>query len=225
MEKVNIDHIIRSRRRTFSLEINNRAELIVRAPIRASTQEIKKLVKEKMQWISKKRSEMMQRESQRKKRRYVDGEKFECLGKEYPLAIRDNSNYAFYFNGKELIVGTKYKPLIKDFLIFWYKKQAQKYINKKAAYYSNLMGIRYKKINITSAQTRWGSCSYTKNLNFSWRLVLAPTQIVNYVIVHELVHLIEMNHSERFWQNVAKIMPNYRIYESWLKENGYLLDL
>jgi len=225
LEQVKIDRIIRSKRRTFSIEINPSGLLTVRAPLRASNGEIKLLIKDKTAWIIRKKREISQKVAQKKKRRYITGEKFECLGKFYTLIVKNNFKFAFSASGDKLYINAQYQKVAKSLLIYWYKNQAQKYIINKANYYSEMMNLRYNKINITAANTRWGSCSNNKNLNFSWRLVLAPKQIVNYVIVHELVHLYEMNHSERFWNKVARILPNYMIYETWLKENGHLLDL
>ncbi|MFC2130462.1 M48 family metallopeptidase [Bacteroidota bacterium] len=225
MEEIKIDKIVRSRRRTFSLEVNKNAELIVRAPLRATNSEIHEIVNEKSQWIFKKKEDIKYKESQKKKREFINGEIFECLGKEYTLVIKDNFEYAFSFSGKEIIINAKYKNSVKIFLIHWYKRQAYNYISERTEYFANAIGVIFHKVRITSAKSRWGSCSANKNLNFSWRLILAPKQIVDYVIVHELVHLIEMNHSKRFWDRVSRIMPNYKIYETWLKNNGHLLDL
>ena len=107
----------------------------------------------------------------------------------------------------------------------WYRNQAKFYITNRAIEISKNLKIPINKVSINGAKTRWGSCSIRKNLNFSWRLVLAPKQVVDYVIVHEIAHIIEMNHSDRFWGIVRKILPNYLIYKTWLKENGHLLDI
>jgi len=225
MDEVKIDRIIRSKRRTFSIEISPKGLLTVRAPLRASNGEIKSIIKEKFDWIKRKKKEISQKVAQKKKRHYITGEKFECLGKLYTLVIKENHKYAFSTSGDELIMNSRYQKSAKSMLIYWYKNQAYKYISKRAKFFADILHLKFNKINITGANTRWGSCSNNKNLNFTWRLVLAPKQVVDYVIVHELVHLIEMNHSERFWNRVARVMPNYMIYETWLKDNGHLLDL
>jgi predicted metal-dependent hydrolase len=92
-------------------------------------------------------------------------------------------------------------------------------------HYASQYGFQYKKIGITSAQTRWGSCSANGSLNFSWRLILAPMEAVDYVVVHELVHTVHHNHSRRFWQKVGKIMPDYKERRKWLRKNGQRLIL
>ncbi len=225
MEEVRVDRIVRSKRRTFSIEINPKGLLTVRAPLRSSNGEIKKLLNEKYDWIKRKKKEISQKVAQKKKRHYISGETFECLGKNYTLIIKENHKFAFSTSGDLLFINSQYQKSAKSLLIYWYKNQAYKYIHRRATHFSEIMNVQFNRINITGANTRWGSCSNNKNLNFTWRLVLAPKQVVDYVIVHELAHLIEMNHSDKFWKRVARILPNYLIYETWLKENGHILDL
>ncbi len=103
------------------------------------------------------------------------------------------------------------------------KQEALKKITQRVKYYASLSGFKYNKIKITHAKKRWGSCSYQNNLNFTIRLALAPLPVINYVVVHELCHIKEKNHSRNFWQEVSKIIPNYKIHQQWLKDNSYLL--
>lgn len=103
------------------------------------------------------------------------------------------------------------------------RREAAIVFAERTAYYSSLMQVSYQKITIREQKTRWGSCSSKGNLNFNWRLVLAPEGVLNYVVVHELAHRREMNHSPRFWQIVADIMPDYRQYRSWLRHYGSCL--
>ncbi len=91
---------------------------------------------------------------------------------------------------------------------------------QKVAYYAGKVGVTYGRITIRNQRTRWGSCSSKGNLNFNCLLMLAPNEVQDYVVVHELCHRKEMNHSERFWMEVAKIMPDYKAYKKWLKEYG-----
>lgn len=100
------------------------------------------------------------------------------------------------------------------------RKQAREIITQKALYYSSLLGVKYNRIAIKDTSTRWGSCSSLGNLNFSWRLILAPDYVLEYVVIHELCHLLEMNHSKAFWNNVASLQPSYKISRDWLKNHG-----
>ena len=104
-----------------------------------------------------------------------------------------------------------------------YRKEARRRITERAAYFAEKMGVDYGRIAIKAAKTRWGSCSAKGNLNFHWKLILMPPAILDYVVVHELAHRIEMNHSPRFWTQVERILPDYRERRRWLKENGGLI--
>ena len=98
--------------------------------------------------------------------------------------------------------------------------QAKEELPPRAARYAEQMGVRYGRITIRAQKTRWGSCSAKGNLNFNCLLMLAPPEVLDYVVVHELCHRKEMNHSPRFWGEVAKIMPDYKKHEKWLKTEG-----
>lgn len=101
-----------------------------------------------------------------------------------------------------------------------YRDKAREIFEQKVSYYAQMMGVSYGRIAIRDQKTRWGSCSGEGNLNFNWRLIFAPAGVLDYVVVHELAHRKEMNHSPRFWMVVEDTMPEYRKYQKWLKENG-----
>lgn len=106
-----------------------------------------------------------------------------------------------------------------------YRQAAKEYIPKRVAFFANELGVTYGTVTIRDQKTRWGSCSSKGNLSFNWRLILAPPKVLDYVVVHELCHRKEMNHSSRFWTLVESIMPDYRDHRKWLKENGGKLTL
>lgn len=118
---------------------------------------------------------------------------------------------------KEALVTTG-KETIK-----FHKTQAKKLIPQRVEYYSTLYGIIYRRIRITSARRRFGSCNHLGNLNFTWRLVKAPLEVIDYVVVHELAHIEIRNHSKNFWRKVETLYPNYRACKKWLRERGHLL--
>ncbi len=99
-------------------------------------------------------------------------------------------------------------------------QKAKTVLSQKALFYAGQMGVTYNRITIRCQKTRWGSCSSKQNLNFNCLLMLCPEKVQDYVVIHELCHLIEMNHSKRFWKQVENIMPDYRVYKNWLKEHG-----
>ena len=102
-------------------------------------------------------------------------------------------------------------------------EKIKKKIESRVNAYKKAMGVTIRWITIRNQKTRWGSCSSEKNLNFNWKLILAPPEVLDYVVVHELCHLKEMNHSKAFWDEVGKVMPEYETYKLWLKENGWKL--
>ena len=101
-----------------------------------------------------------------------------------------------------------------------YRQAAAEYIPRRVAYFQPFTGGTYTRITIRGQHTRWGSCSSRGTLSFNWRLMLAPPRVLDYVVVHELCHRKELNHSPRFWAEVARVLPDYKRQERWLKENG-----
>lgn len=100
------------------------------------------------------------------------------------------------------------------------KLQARRVLTEKTDYYKSLLGVDYQRIRISSQRTRWGSCSTRGTISYNWHLILMPERIMDYVVVHELCHLLEMNHSKRFWKKVGEVLPDYENRRKWLKENG-----
>ena len=121
--------------------------------------------------------------------------------------LRDRRLYINLNGGHENIV----KVLEK-----WYRSQAALVFTAKADIHKETMGLRYKNILIRGQKTRWGSCSHTGNLSLNWKLLLAPEPVIDYVIIHELAHLKHMNHSQRFWDFVARYCPDWKKYRKWL---------
>jgi len=107
----------------------------------------------------------------------------------------------------------------------WYRLEAAKVIKERAMEIGRQLNLQFNRIIIRNQKTRWGSCSRLKNLNFNWRLIMAPVQVIDYLIIHEVAHLAEMNHSSRFWKLVEKFCPDYKLHHKWLKENGPTLTI
>ncbi len=222
MGKIQIDQIIRTNRKSFALIIQADGKLVVRAPLRASNRQINAFVDQHTGWIQQKQAVVSSRNMNSPAKTYRDGEMFLFLGQEYPLILVDIQKQPLLLDGSFKLAA---RALPKAQLAFsgWYRKQAADIISARVAYYVSRYGFSYAKFGITGARTRWGSCSQKGSLNFSWRLVMAPMEIIDYVVVHELVHTRHHNHSREFWNAVAQIIPDYRQRRSWLKGNGYLL--
>lgn len=171
--------IIRSSRRTMSLEIKPDGRIIVRAPLRLSETRIRKFVEEKQEWILKNMEKIQKRDEQRE---HVP--RLSALERQH-------------LQNKACVV-----------------------IPRRVAYFAEKIGVTYGKITLRQQKTRWGSCAVNGNLNFNWLLILAPSEVLDYVVVHELCHRREMNHSQKFYAEVLRVFPTYRTQEKWLKEHG-----
>lgn len=224
MREIRIDKIIRSRRRTIALEIARDASLIVRAPFRTPLDFIEKVVFKKRFWIKEKQEFVRDRYTKVIPKEFVSGEGFLYLGNMYKLEFVDVLNMPIVFNNSFKIARKNY-DIAKEILIGWYQEQAYQKISERVNWHSSLSGLKYNKIKLSDAQKRWGSCSAKGNLNFSWRLIMAPLRVLDYVVVHELAHLEEKNHSKRFWNKIKIMQPDYEQYKDWLKENRHLLDI
>ena len=219
-----IDHIIRTKRKSIALIVEPDGRLVVRAPMRISDADIKHLVKQKERWIREKQKQVKDKSTQSKQKVYMDGEEFLYLGKSYQLKIVADLNPALVLSRK-FYLSRRVLPKAGSVFTEWYREQARAVISERVKLYAARHGFKYRKIRVTSARTRWGSCSSMGNLNFTWRLVMAPPEVIDYVVVHELAHLRVNNHSKEFWKQVERIMPDYKQRLKWLKENGQKLTL
>ena len=198
--------------------------LIVKAPFNVSDEKIMGVVIKHKRWIEKKKKDVQERDPKFSPKEFVSGEGFLYLGKYYKLNIIDGQSVplkfenGFFFSRNALLQA-------KDVFIEWYKKMAYEKISERACWYAQKRDFRYNKINITNARKRWGSCSLNKNLNFPWQLIMAPLPVIDYVIVHELIHIEEKNHNRLFWNKVKMLIPEYEKHKIWLRKNSYLLRL
>jgi predicted metal-dependent hydrolase len=223
MEEIPVEKIIRSRRRTITLEVTPAATLIVRAPLRAPAKFIGEIIRKKSPWILRKLDEMKLRPLS-PCHEYTEGEMFFFLGRSYPLCIVKEGSITIERSDK-LYVSNTLLPDIRNHLKRWYIKEAHKEIPARCMWFSMKTGHVPASVRITDARQRWGSCTHKGGLNFSWRLIQAPPEIVDYVVVHELVHISQPDHSKKFWDKVRKIMPDYERRRKWLRENAQLLKI
>jgi predicted metal-dependent hydrolase len=222
LSSIKIDQIVRSHRKTIGLQITKDARLIVRAPHATPVDFINQLIQRKEKWIKNKQDYFRNRQEKIKPKRFAPGEEFLYLGENYPLTLAEDLPKAIVFDNN-LMISSLVLGNAKDHLEGWYKSQAAQYMHQRVEYYARLTGLQYKSIKFNNATTRWGSCGYKDTLNFCWRLIMAPISVIDYVVVHELMHLKQKNHSYKFWTEVSKIMPDYKKEEQWLKDKGHLL--
>ncbi|NOY98925.1 MAG: M48 family metallopeptidase [Chloroflexi bacterium] len=213
--------IIRSRRKTIALVVQPNGELLVRAPQRATLKQITAMVAQHADWIARKQAQVLAARAAFAPRQFVAGEKFPFLGESYSLQLVNAESPVLDLNGSFQLARS---ALGRAEQVFerWYRRQARQVFTGRVGFYAGKYGFDYARVRISSARTRWGSCSPKGSLNFTWRLVMAPPEIVDYVVVHELSHLREHNHSKAFWTQVEAILPDYRARRKWLRENGGL---
>ena len=155
----------------------------------------------------------------------MTGERFLYLGNEYELVIAETTDVPLNFDKNRFVLAANHKKDARQLFINWYKQEALRIISDRVKLYSGITGIQYRKVNISDAKTKWGACSHNGNLHFSWTLIMAPLEVIDYVIVHELVHIKVRNHSRIFWQKVSEFIPEYKLCRKWPKENQNLLTL
>jgi predicted metal-dependent hydrolase len=219
-----IDHLIHSRRKTVAIIVQRDGSLTVRAPLRMSTIHIQEFVQSHAEWIREKQDQAKAAPPPPKKQ-YNDGETFLYLGNEYPLTIVARQRPALTFSGSKFHLAKASLPKARQVFLRWYKTQVLKVISERVALHAKQNKFAYRKIRISSARTRWGSCSTNGTLSFTWRLIMAPPEVIDYVVVHELAHTQIKNHSRNFWYRVAEIMPEFKRHLAWLKKNGRFLTL
>jgi len=211
--------ILRSQRKTLSIEVRLDGSVLVRAPLRASQARIDAVLRERQAWIESKLIQVARLRELNPVRAYQPGETFPYLGEWYPLEFVQRKTPLLDLNGSfRLAHGAAADP--RPVFIRWYQQQAKTIFAERVGYWSARTGLKPTRLGLSSARTRWGSCSSKGSVNLSWRLVMAPLAALDYVIVHELVHLNIHNHSKAFWSAVAGIYPDYKNQRAWLKQNG-----
>lgn len=224
MDLIPAHTLIRSRRRTLSLQITPDAQLIIRAPHRVSDAYITKVVHQKLNWILNKQKQFRDSLHLKINHQFCDGEQFLYLGELYPLRVVNDDRIVVRFFENEFQISVSALSKAKKSFETWYRQQAMQVISDRVKYYATVMGCRYTQIKLSSAKRRWGSCSSKGSLNFSWRLMLAPLFVIDYVVVHELTHLIVHSHGPKFWDKVRVFYPQYAEAKKWLKIHRHQLE-
>ena len=205
----------RSKRKTLALYVRN-GEVEVRASLKASKFDIDKFVVAKEQWITDKLAESNERQEQRATFTLNYNDLALYCGKAYPIAAKTGGRVGFdderFYMPPDLT-----SEQIKYACVQIYRMLAKRDLTNKVLAFAKQMGVMPIAVKINGAKTRWGSCSGKKSLNFSWRLIMAENDVVDYVVIHELAHIIEMNHSERFWAIVEGVLPDYKERQKRLK--------
>lgn len=216
--------LVRSRRRSVALTVSREAVLTVRAPLRFPIDRIEAFIEEKRAWVDRVMEKARFRSEEKENHTYQDGEVFWYVGARYPLRLSERSTPSLGFSGNEFVLARRFHSRAKERFLAWYRREAKRVLMERVEYFARQYELRYKMVTINAARTRWGSCSGVGRLNFTFRLVMAPLSVIDYVVVHELAHLAHRNHSRAFWNAVATMYPDFESARVWLKKNGHLLE-
>jgi predicted metal-dependent hydrolase len=187
-------------------------------PLRA----IEQFIVRKQSWIADKQRFVRERYAGVRPKVFADGEQFLYLGNTYRLYIVHDSELPLHFN-HAFFLSKDSISRARELFVAWYEEQASVTIRKRVDWYAPLFGLKYNTFSVTRAQRLFGSCSARNNLHFAWRLIMAPVPAIDYVVIHELAHITEKNHSRRFWTIVERMLPDYGQGMHWLRDNGHLL--
>lgn len=216
-------------RRTSSIQIDESARVSIYVPYRTSQQYVDAFIREKFDWILKCVETARDNQKIIQQKKYEHGGRFLFLGKKYPLHVieSDVKRARIDFDGDQwkIVVpedldSQQRSELIRKKLIQWYRLQAEEILGGRIFHYSRIIGETPERIAIRSQKRMWGCCDYNKRLiHLNWQIILSPIKVIDYIVVHELCHLIHPNHSKRFWRKVESVMPEYEEYKHWLKVN------
>lgn len=230
---VGIDELIRSRRRTIGLIVTEDARLVVRAPLRASMDSILRVVAEREEWIRGHQNRLREQRSRADAYEARPGGEILFLGRPRRLVPDDRivrphlEEELLYFPKAWLHAqeGGSRNEALADALHGWLRREARRILLERTAHHAAATGLVPKAVSVSSARTRWGSCSADNHVRLSWRLVMAPIEAVDYVVVHELCHIRHKNHGRDFWNLVGRHLPDCAVQRRWLRDNRQLLEI
>ena len=216
--------------RVEKTRLDQRAPVSVFAPRHIRDDQIQAFLKQNVEWIRRKITEVRRAHDSLGSKRFASGEEFLFLGRKHRLEVRDHpeEKSRVGFDGRKwdvslpAILPHGERPgRIRKELVSWYQGQAREILAGRVFHYARLMGLTPKNITVKAQKTIWGSCHYRRRtINLNWKIIMAPFPVIDYVVVHELCHLKVPNHSPMFWRKVEDILPDYRERKKWFKANA-----
>lgn len=223
------------RRRTVTLAINESGKVKLSIPAGLAEAEAHKFIFEKRDWLLRKLQHIQTHQGFLSRRCYADGGTFHFLGREFPLrtVATENRRLSVAFDGEAWQIHIPHqlepqqkKDVLQKELAKWFREQAKEIFPGRIFHYGRIMGLDPKHIAVKTQRRSWGSCStHRRSIHLNWQLVMAPVEVLDYVVVHELAHLMHPNHSRRFWRKVETFMPDYQERRKWLQENRWQMIL
>lgn len=223
--RIDFERLPSRARKTVRIRVGPERAVSVFAPVWIDDNRLAEIVYNKRRWILNKQQIISMAQLAQSKREFVSGEGFLYRGRRLRLKLMSsNGGSEAVFTDTTRLFCKANKPddkqYVRTLLEGWYKSKAVDSIPKRVGLLSKKVGINPSRVVLKNQHSRWGSCTTKGDILLNWRIIMAPTSVSDYVILHELAHLKEKNHSERFWQIVETIMPRYEAQQSWLKKNG-----
>lgn len=215
--------IVRSRRKTISMQISPEGEVIVRAPLRCGRDYIADFVAKHQVWAEKNQRRVLERRAIRAAFRLQNGDKLPFCGEDYQVVLWEKDSLRMDSGEKRIFLPDMTVEELRPRLYQLYKRQGRAFLQSRLDFWAERMGISYRTMRIGSAVKRWGSCSRDGNINLSWLLFFAPVEAVDYLLVHELSHRVEFIHSPRFWAVVQRYIPDYPLRKKLVNETQQVL--
>jgi predicted metal-dependent hydrolase len=233
MQELDFNYMVRksARRKTLTITVHPDNRVVVSAPVTYPPKKILQFIESKSDWVLKVLQANLQKVRQSQDRRFETGEKLFYLGREYILCVQRGTPSPIMLENGHICVrlpaeGPTPEPsAVRKHLLNWYLANALAKVKEKVPVYADLIGVKPRRVTIKTLKSRWGSCSVNGRISLAWNIIMAPEQILDYLIVHELCHMVHHNHSTEFWDMVASILPNHRQSRKWLRENGNRLKL
>lgn len=217
------DLIVRTNRRSLSISISKNGELIVRAPKKLSMEYILNFIKEKEKWIEAKKKEINKNIVNNKN--IINYESFLFCGKSYKRIEQEGIKKVELTNTSIIFPKCDDNIKLLNTARTWYIGLCKDILKTRVEYFADLMQLNYSKIIIMDNKRRWGACTLNSTLKFNYRLCMLSHKLIDYIIIHELAHLIEFNHSQKFYKVIESVMPDYKKYRTELKNYDFVLTL
>lgn len=215
----------RSARRTIGLYVERDGSVLVRAPQSATDERIAAVVRAKQRWIFRAQARWAALNPQHSQREFVSGETIYFLGKPHRLDFRPDAEPGVCREGDVFILQTAGKPRAEALLKDFYRAEGLARLPALVKQHSASMDLTPGRVRVQELGHRWGSCSASGTLNFHWKAMAVPLEVLHYLVVHELAHLVQRDHSAKFWQLVEAEMPGWQQQAAWLAAHGAEMTL
>jgi predicted metal-dependent hydrolase len=213
------------RRQSLQITVDRKGEVIASAPAYCPPHKIEAFVREKRFWIHTKLAEKEAFPSNARTRQYVDGEGFHYLGRSYRLLLVDDQAQPVKLQQGRFKMSRAAAVEGRMHMLRWYTERARPWLEGRVARYQHRVQVGPAGLVVRELGFRWGSCGKGGRLYFHWRSILLPARVVEYIVVHELVHLVEPHHTPTFWRRVERVMPDFAVRKQWLAEKGGTVGL